>query len=91
MTHCAHCPPQPRLATVIRRKDLPRIERRLFMAVQCAKHVEWTAMHALHGGYSSKGSGRAKGSTERLALRLAADSRAEWVGAIAHLLNWSRS
>jgi hypothetical protein len=91
MTHCAYCPPAPRLAAVVKRKELPRPLRRLIGSVQAAKHGEWSAVHAMHGGFSSKGAARAKGTSERVALHLAADSRSEWVSALVLLLNWSRS
>lgn len=91
MTHCAHCPPQPRLAAIVKRKELPRPLRRLIGSVQAAKHAEWASLHALHGGYSSRGGGHAKGASERVALHLATDSRSEWVSALVLLLNWSRS
>jgi hypothetical protein len=91
MTHCAYCPPAPKLAAIGRRKDLPRILRRLIGAVQAAKHAEWASVHALHGGFSSRGAARPKGTSERVALHLAADSRSEWVSALVLLLNWSRS
>lgn len=91
MTHCAYCPPAPRLAAIVRGKAIPRILRRLIGTVQAAKHAEWASVHALHGGFSSKGAARAKGTSERLALHLVDDSHREWVSALVHLLNWSRS
>lgn len=90
MSHCTHCPPPPRLAAIVKRKELPRVLRRLIGAVQAAKHAEWSALHAMHGGYSSKGA-HARGASERVALHIATDSRMEWLSAITHLLAWSRS
>lgn len=89
-SHCTYCPPPPKLATVVKRKALPRALRRLIGSVQAAKHNEWSSLHAMHGGFSSKVSS-IKGTGHRIAFHLAADARVEWLNAIMHLLNWSRS